>query len=413
MATMEQVKSHLKEKHFLDAVTAAFELLKDESPGYEAAWEDLISGPATHTLNIQHTTIKSSPFLLGCAQAVYLAKKNINEDSNILEQWEAELKSPPVFDLLQRGTPLRDYFMARAAIACAKTANASMRGNADLLLRHAVGSAHWINSLTPKDDLKIDGLAAPTIADEFAIESSYQVIKERFDLPVGYARDLAKWFLLVLQTPSSKMMEPTDRSTLPTRETTRGHETALIRRVRVPFYIERAEKGSISTLEIEFRKGTGEFYPDPIVMGFVHFDEKFQASYQNARDFVQKTLGFRKDDADVCWRIISDPPLPLLSGDSAGGGFFTALCHLLRGDLNDLSVAITAAIRSDGSLWQVDKILPKLDALSQLSDISDVVVAHNQDSVGSTHGRLKIHKCAYAADPKAHAYKPPEEIKTA
>ncbi len=131
-------------------------------------------------------------------------------------------------------------------------------------------------------------------------------------------------------------------------------------------------------------------------------DDAFATAYYHACAAL-RTLGYWRDDVEICWRLQADPPLYTLTGGSAGGAFFAALWHLLTGTPGDFSVTISAQMTPEAHLLPVDHIQKKLDAVLKDPRLSDVIVAADQPEVdaGAYH-RLRIWKVSRAAEPHLH-----------
>jgi hypothetical protein len=396
---MEQLQKHLEAANFQEAINVAFQILKEKTEAYrESAWDDCITGLSTCTLTIDGGSVQGCPFLLGSFQAVK------NENAKLLQEWESNLNDSRVVTFLKRPKPLPDYYAARGTLECAQTAIAITHKDPLAIFEHAYRASRLFAGSDDFESVNaLQSIQSPSVFGPDLIEECYSSLAQYFATPVGQAKDLTTWFSVptVMSRHGSSSAAGTGKSA---RENSRAAEPTdgkQRRRIRVPFYSEAANMSSVATLEIEIKQGRGEFYSDPVAMAFASWDQHFQDSHKNACQFINK-LGCARNGVDVLWRLLSDPPLRMLTGGSAGAAFFASLWHGLTKTPNDLSVAISAGISGDGDVLPVDHILKKIDALAATPDISTLVVSQHQRDVPDQHGELRVVKVAKVADPKTH-----------
>lgn len=372
---METLDLLLEAGQFQEAVTRALtDILPEKRPSFPKAGWDRLTRPG-YSLTVNNVTVKGCPFLLGCLQAVN------SEGANVPEEWYESLALAPVVSFLKQGEPLPDWYYVQAVLACGKAATAARCNDHEGLLQQGYCAARWFRGTAPEhlseQELTL-GKSVP-FAGKNPIRDCFAALAESRQIPIGQARDLTQWFLSPAQ----------------------NHEPLRIQRIMIPYYENNG--GAVTTLEMELLPGRGEFYADPVVMAFIHWDALFRGAYENAWAYIHQ-LGCWRDDVDVCWRLHADPPISPLLGGSAGGAFFVDLWHLLTGTLSDLSVTISTEITADGRVSFVNHIIEKIHAVLQVPALWGIIVAENQKEVqAGPYDRLQIWKVQHAADPERHA----------
>jgi hypothetical protein len=401
MENIDRLNAHLQAGQFQEAVTLALTniLPGQRSEEAEAAWDELKR--LEYSTTRDNFAVQGCPFLLGCLQVVE------KEDTTTLEGWRQSLEADSVTSLLRRGElPPHYYDNAQAALACGEAAIAARRNDFTALLEQGYRAAQWFaGTPSPQTSDQVRSFdRISSFLDKNLVESCFAALAEAHNrsvvtqahrndtaegrqLLVGRARNLTRWFLS--PTQSREMLRTAQK-------------------IMVPLYLRN--KGAVATLEMELLPGRGELYADPVAMAFVQCDSLFKASCENAHTYLN-TLGWWRNDADVCWRIQSTPPLSSLTKGSAGGAFFSNLWHLLAGIRNDVSVTVSACIDADGRVSPVEHIEQKIHAILEVPELSELVVAADQNKVTNEviteqYGRLRIRKATHLADPKRHGHHP-------